>query len=677
MALARLTISRVILVIAACFAFAPADAAVVEGVVFSEEGPLKEASVTVYSRLGEIGSAPPLAVSSPGERPGQFRLELAPGRYYFVAEGKENGKELFSFHGANPVAVGDERLWLPFAAVDKITPVRSEQSHDTITGTVTYHGQPVQDAQVSIYPAADEQFKGLGLLSCTTPGDGSFRFSTTPGTYIIVARKRLNSFGLTPLKKGDLFCYYPENPLQVPFGESVKIEIPCYPRDDVQGFLAKRTNSNRGRNAWSSLSAKTLGSEAATQPVSGHVADLNGKGVPGISVQAYRRSSQGPFQMHYLRLMPDGQALTDSSGNYRIDLPSGEEYFLLAREYSGQAPTKGEWYGLYEGGVDHSVSSEKRSDDVNISVSRVMSSTDEPEIAGRPTTARLSATNPPLKYNDFLIEHDTTWSGHVEIAGRVVVRRGVTLNILPGTVVKFVRRDLNSDGIGDAELRVLGRLAAKGTTKNPVRFRSAERSPKPGDWSYILVYAASGIAVLDHCIVEHAFTGLQVHFSQATVTNSFFRKNREGIRFGRGELSIEHNRISDNYYGIRHTRLEGAVQIQYNSITGNDIGIFLVPSNQNIINFGETYESRDSAAPLQPTVRFNSLGGNRRYAYALGERQGYDIDLSNNWWGTVSRSRIATMIYDRMRDPSLGRVRFSPILRSPMKRKSARKEEAK
>jgi hypothetical protein len=381
--------------------------------------------------------------------------------------------------------------------------------------------------------------------------------------------------------------------------------------------------------------------------------------------------------MHYLRLMPDGQTLTDSSGSYRIDLPNEEEYFLLAREYSGQAPVKGEWYGLYEGSVDHSVSPAKRSDDVNISVSRVMTSEDKPAITESPTTAKPSAAKNPLKFNDLLIEHDTTWSGHIEISGRVVVRRGITLKILPGTTVSFVRRDLNSDGIGDAELRVLGRLVAKGTAQKPVRFKSAEDSPKPGDWSYILVYAASGTAVLDHCIVEHAFTGLQVHFSRATVTNSRFRKNREGIRFGRGELTIEHNRISDNYYGIRHTRLEGAVRIQYNSISGNDIGIFLVPSNQNIINFGETYESRDSVAPLQPTVRFNSLGGNRRYAYALGERQGYDIDLSGNWWGTVSSSRITAMIYDRERDPSLGRVRFAPILRSPMKWESVQKEEAK
>lgn len=669
----RLSITVFVLIIVTCLFNIAAYAAVVEGVVFTEEGPLKDSSVKAFSRLGDIGSSLPLAASSSGERPGYFRLELPPGRYYFVGEGDVNGKRYFSFHGANPVTVGDERLWLPFAAVESSSPKRSSSSNNSISGTITYHGQPVKDAQVSLYPSSDEQFKGLGLLTSTTQANGAFRLSAAPGTYIVVARKRINSFGLMPLKKGDLFCYYPQNPLQIASGESVSVEIPCYPRDDVQGFLAKEYKGLMGRNPHVGLGAKATGAEPAIRPVFGRVLDLKGNGVAGISVQAYRRTSQGPFQMHYLRLMPDGQTLTDASGSYRLDLSSGEEYFLVAREYSGQAPAKGEWYGLYEGNPDHTLSPAKHPDRLDISISRIMSSPDGAAGPKQPLTSKSSAAT-PLKLGDTLITRDTTWSGRIMIEGRIVVCRGVTLRILPGTTVSFARRDLNSDGIGDSELRILGTLIAKGSRRHPIRFRSAERRPQPGDWSYILEYTASGTAILDHCIVEHAFTGLQVHFSRATVTNSLFRNNREGIRFGRAELTIERNRIRDNIYGIRHTRLEGAVRIQYNSISDNDIGIFLVPSNQNIINFGETYETRDSAAPLQPIVRYNSLEGNRRYAYALGERQGYDIDLSGNWWGTVSTSRIAAMIYDKGRDPSLGRVRFSPVLRSRPEGKSAQKE---
>lgn len=672
MKFARLIIGRLALILIACMISAPAYAAVVEGVVFNEEGPLTDSSVNAYSRLGEVGSAPPQYVSSPGERPGSFRMKLPPGQYFFTAVGNKEGKSYFSFHGANPVTIEEERLWLPFAAVAANPASKSGATPDTISGVVTYHGQPVQDAQVSIYPSADEQFKGLGLLSCTTPANGSFRFSAAAGSYIVVARKRINSFGLMPLKKGDLFCYYPGNPLQITPGESVRIEIPCYPRDDLQGFLSQTATDNRGRNSHSSIRARSKKTETITRSIRGKVTDLNGNGVSGILVQAYRKSGQGVFQMHYLRLMPDRQALTDSTGSYQIDLSTEDDFFLLAREHSGQAPGKGEWYGLYEGVVDHSVSPVTLSLDANIIVSRLMSSEDAS--INLPKASR--SLNGQLKLNDTVIDHDTTWSGRVKIAGRVVVGRGVTLNIRPGTVVSFVRRDLNADGIGDAELRILGRLIAKGTVRKPVCFRSAARNPKPGDWAYILVYAASGIAILDHCTIEHAFTGLQVHFSQAVVTNSIFRKNTEGIRFGRGELTIEHNHISNNHFGIRHTRLEGAVLIRYNFITNNDIGIFHVPSNQNVINFGDTYESRDTVAPVQPVVKFNHLGSNRRYAYALGDRQGYDIDVSDNWWGIVSESKIEELIYDRRRDPSLGRVRFKPALSSPPKWQSAKRKES-
>ncbi|MBI5657822.1 MAG: right-handed parallel beta-helix repeat-containing protein, partial [Geobacter sp.] len=191
-----------------------------------------------------------------------------------------------------------------------------------------------------------------------------------------------------------------------------------------------------------------------------------------------------------------------------------------------------------------------------------------------------------------------------------------------------------------------------------------------------LVYAAEGVSILDHCRVEHAFTGLQVHFSQAKITNSSFRGNQEGIRFGRAELTIEHNDFDANRYGIRHTRLEGPVLIQYNSIRRNEVGIFLVPSNQNVVNFEDTFSVKEGPAPYQPVVRFNSLVGNREYAYKFGERQGYDIDLRDNWWGSVSERSIRAGIYDGNDDPTLGKAGIAPFLRSPAQGVGPRKEGA-
>ena len=62
--------------------------------------------------------------------------------------------------------------------------------------------------------------------------------------------------------------------------------------------------------------------------------------------------------------------------------------------------------------------------------------------------------------SDHVIKEDTTWAGDVVVDGVVVVGRGATLTIAPGTTIRFRQRDTNRDGIGDSEIRVLGRLLA-------------------------------------------------------------------------------------------------------------------------------------------------------------------------------------------------------------------------
>lgn len=644
----------------------------INGIVLVEDGPLEGVLVKAYGRMSDISGGTPLYISEQGDKPGQYRLELPQGKYFITAEGKKSGESFFSFHGANPVQIQEDKLWLPFAAVPRIAVVKRSAVAAKISGTVSYHGVPVSDALVSVYPASDEQFKGLGLMTSSTSADGSFTVPISAGSYTVVARKRSQPFGSMPLRKGDLFCFHSDNPLTVAEKQEAQIEIPCYPRDDVQSFLATTATVKKTREEFSRFRNLASPVETSTVTVRGRVNDTEGRPVPGISIQAYRATNETPFQMHYLRVMPDRQTEADSSGSYSITLPPGVAYYLVAREYSGMAPAKGELYGLYEGNVDHLLESGAQATNADIIVGRLMSAGEavsQQPLQGGPDP------RPVTSFRDTVIDRDATWSGQVEISGRVLVRRGVTLTILPGTTVSFRKIDNNGDGIGDSELRILGLLNARGSAGKPVRFRSAEKNPKAGDWSYLLVFAANGVTVLDHCIVEHAYTGLQVHFSQARVTNSTFRGNNEGIRFGRAELEIEYNEIIGNRYGIRHTRLEGPVMIQYNTIRENDVGIFLVPSNQNVVNFGETFAVKDSPAPVQPTVRFNNLAGNRLYAYSLGERQGYDIDLGRNWWGSTSVNLIRKKVFDKERDPSLGRVRIAPYLQTPVQRANPKKLE--
>jgi hypothetical protein len=272
-----------------------------------------------------------------------------------------------------------------------------------------------------------------------------------------------------------------------------------------------------------------------------------------------------------------------------------------------------------------------------------------------------------LRLDDAVIDRDTVWSGRVEIAGRVVVAPGATLFIRPGTVVRFRKVDRDKDGVGDGELRVLGRLAAEGTPRQRIRFISAEKKPRPGDWSYILLFTSGAENVLRYCVVEHAFTGFQAHFSRAVVSDSVFAENHEGLRFGRAELRIEHNDIERNRYGIRYHRLEGPVAMEYNRIRNNDVGVFFVPSGQNRVDFMPDEYEADPAYAMMPVIRFNAISGNREYDYRLGDRQRYDTVARENWWGTAAQEKIQEKIFDNRADAELGSVQLTPVLASPPK----------
>lgn len=647
---------------------APSLATLVEGVVVVEEGPLEGAVVSAYGSLRDIRKGEPLYRSTPGDKPGFYRLELPPGAYHLVATGTRAGVDYFSFHGANPVTIAAEKLWLPFVATPRTPPAVKKSDASRLTGVVTYKGMPVADALVSLYSGSGEQYKGLGIVTQTTDAQGRFAVSAVEGDYTVVARKRVASDGVMQLRKGDLFCYYAGNPVAVAEGAETAVEIPCYPKDDVKGFLAEGATVRRTRGELARFRERSAG-EPGAYGIAGRVADLEGRPAAGLVVMAFKGEPGQLFRMNIPRLKSEFMGTTDAAGAFAIGLKEPGTYYLMAREFAGASPRRGELFGLYEGNVDHAVTVEGKLRDVAITVGRVMAGPapggDVPKAGGE--AAKPLRRKGPLRLGDTVIERDTVWSGRVEIAGRVVVARGATLFIRPGTVVRFRKIDRDKDGVGDGELRVLGRLAAEGTPRHRIRFTSAEKKPKPGDWSYILLFTSGEENVLRYCVVKHAFTGFQAHFSRAVVSDSVFAGNHEGLRFGRAELRIEHNDIERNRYGIRYHRLEGPVAMEYNRIRDNGVGIFFVPSGQNRVDFMPDEYEADPAYAMMPVIRFNEITGNREYDYRLGDRQRYDVEARDNWWGTKSLAEIQPKIYDKTSDAELGAVEIAPLLASPPK----------
>lgn len=285
--------------------------------------------------------------------------------------------------------------------------------------------------------------------------------------------------------------------------------------------------------------------------------------------------------------------------------------------------------------------------------------------AGQPVNTVVEDL-PEFVFTDTIIHEDMTWSGNVTIRGVFVVGRGATLKIEPGTTVRFKRVDTNHDGIGDSEIRVLGRILAEGTEDKPVTFGSAEEYPAPKDWSYVLIFASGEKNYLRYCTFRDAFTGLQVHFSTAEVSDSVFTGNNEGIRFGRAKIKIVHNLIEENNLGIRFTRMEGPAEITGNIVTGNRIGIFLVPSGQNIVDFFDPGRTGKPWNEGHLLIAGNNIFANRAYDLNLGAKQKWDLAIAGNWWGRTDPRVIREKIFDRARDQALGRAIIEPVLTLPV-----------
>lgn len=272
---------------------------------------------------------------------------------------------------------------------------------------------------------------------------------------------------------------------------------------------------------------------------------------------------------------------------------------------------------------------------------------------------------PELFYADHVLTEDTVWSGEVTIEGVLLVGRKATLRIRPGTRVRFRKTDRDNDGIGDGEIRILGRLLAEGTPGSPILFESAAEKPQPRDWSYLLLFTSGRKSIIDHCWFRHAFSGVQVHFSTASISNSLFETNNEGIRFGRARLAITNNLLQHNDVAIRFTRMEGPVKITANEIRANRRGVFLVPSGQNIQDFFEPDRSGKPWNTGRLLITANNIHDNTDYNLSLGAKQLWDLDVSGNWWGSRKPRLIQEKIFDKTVDPELGKAIFLPYAATP------------
>jgi hypothetical protein len=288
------------------------------------------------------------------------------------------------------------------------------------------------------------------------------------------------------------------------------------------------------------------------------------------------------------------------------------------------------------------------------------------------------------------LDKDTVWSGSFLIEGDVYVPPGVTLTVMPGTIVKFRRIDEKSDknlfGIDSpyyphAEVIVRGTIIAKGTEKRPIVFTSAERDAGPADWGAINLLGSRG-NILEYVKVLCAYNGVHAHGASALISNSEFTRNGVAISFKKefeypevpwfgeeADLVITRNLIHNNKGGIGFRKARAV--ISHNEIRENKFfGIWPKEDSEGVISYNEIEENKKNIFLYQVTgvkIEFNNIYDAVDYNIAVAEIQDMDLNVANNWWGTINKEKIEEMVYDKMDDEEVGRIIYEPFLRSKVR----------
>jgi hypothetical protein len=201
-------------------------------------------------------------------------------------------------------------------------------------------GSGVTDAYVNIY--ADTVSNLLGpsqTMSSPTDKEGRYQVNLPPGTYFVVARKRVSGNPTGPLSPGDYYSEHQRVVTDVVAGKMAVVDLPIVLMNNPMFF--KRDNA----------------SQETDTAIHGRIVNKEGKAVFGAFAMAYTDAD--------LKRLPDyASTLSDSDGRFTIYLPKGGSYYLSARMQVYDMPRPGEPYGKLETPVF--VEKGKSSDDVTI-----------------------------------------------------------------------------------------------------------------------------------------------------------------------------------------------------------------------------------------------------------------------------------------------------------------------
>lgn len=180
--------------------------------------------------------------------------------------------------------------------------------------------------------------------------------------------------------------------------------------------------------------------------------------------------------------------------------------------------------------------------------------------------------------------------------------------------------------------------------------------------------------------------GMDIHFdvnslnASLTISDNILRYNDGGIgcHSEQGEIIISHNELVDNYGSGINCHGTNVI-IEYNLIANNEcpgIGLAAAEGDSYLIEYNTIVNNIEPTGHDDAAIGFSQheattniiFHNNNIYnnsPHDMENRREIDLNVANNWWGTIESEIIDQHIYDYYDDFNRGKLNYTPFLTEP------------
>ena len=224
-----------------------------------------------------------------------------------------------------------------------------------------------------------------------------------------------------------------------------------------------------------------------------------------------------------------------------------------------------------------------------------------------------------------VLTYNETWSGKVHVTGDIVVPKGITLVIEPGTIITFTPNSSDNDvrlpvldklGVNKCNLIVKGNLRIEGEKDNKVVMGELIHDVNGQttiSWDGVIFEGTNVSSVINYTEIRYAHIAVTLTDSSTPrITNSTIANNDVGIvTFDLSAPRIDSNKIHGNRLWAIICYDYSFPMISHNTIKGSEVGIGCEDSSSPIIQYNRFSDNsvdiltQDSSNPARVGNIFN------------------------------------------------------------------------